>query len=391
MQLDWLNTPGLSAVSAWGGCALLLLSLLLMLREPALARRLGGWETMARAHHRAGVWGYALLLLHTLGWAQRTPSADWVVQSLSHPALFLGWLALLGLMAGLALSFSQTLPPRRWRALHQLLGLCLPLGLLHALLLGPQRPTQFVLQALLALALATLGWRALVINRGLSAQPYRVCALQHPTSQVVTLRLEPLALPLALRPGQFVLARFPVQSAYAGCGEFHPFSVSAVGAQGRLELTIKDLGRCSGRLQQVPVGADVQLQGPFGRALDPSPGKAQLWVAGGIGITPFMAALRQGPPSEPTTLLYLYRQASEATFLDELLDLERELPNLQLLHAQDPQAQCLDGLLARVAALAAREVQVCGPPALLRVALPRLHAAGVTPGAIHVERFELRS
>ncbi len=32
-----------------------------------------------------------------------------------------------------------------------------------------------------------------------------------------------------------------------------------------------------------------------------------LWIAGGIGITPFLARLRAGPPTSPVHLVYLYR------------------------------------------------------------------------------------
>ena len=54
-------------VIGWVGCGLLLVSLLLMLREPRLARWLGGLERMYRWHHRTGVVAYVLLLVHPLG------------------------------------------------------------------------------------------------------------------------------------------------------------------------------------------------------------------------------------------------------------------------------------------------------------------------------------
>jgi len=56
-------------VVGWIGCGLLLVSLLLMLREPRLARWLGGLERMYRWHHVTGILAYVALLLHPLALA----------------------------------------------------------------------------------------------------------------------------------------------------------------------------------------------------------------------------------------------------------------------------------------------------------------------------------
>ncbi len=56
----------LGIVVGWAGCGLLLACLLLMLREPRLARALGGLERMYRWHHWAGMAAYVFLLAHPL-------------------------------------------------------------------------------------------------------------------------------------------------------------------------------------------------------------------------------------------------------------------------------------------------------------------------------------
>ena len=55
----------------------------------------------------------------------------------------------------------------------------------------------------------------------------------------------------------------------------------------------------------------ARVQGPFGVFLAERPSGPELWVAGGIGITPFIALLRVVSPAWPTTLLYLYRRESD--------------------------------------------------------------------------------
>ncbi len=381
-------------VSAWAGSALLVVSLALMVREPVVARQLGGLQAMMSWHHRIGTTAYVLLLLHPLCLAldawQEQPARAWQLLApwqQSWP-VWIGWLGLVLLMLGLAVTFARSVGYRRWRNLHQWLALGVALGLAHVLvLLG----STVLPLALAAVALAALGWRLLVTDRGLSAWPYQVSRVAHPAREVVEVTLQPLAGVLRPAPGQFVLARFVDSQRHAACGEFHPFTVSGVGPGGELQLTIKALGVCSAQIQSIAAGALVRLQGPFGNFLGEAGSSARLWVAGGIGITPFMAALRQQRCARPTALLYLYRTAADAAFLAELQGLQTSDPMFQLLvQATGEQPPDLAPLLSAVERITERQVHVCGPDPLLARLRDSLRGLGVPPSAIHSESFDFR-
>lgn len=392
-----VDLPGWRAaaiVSAWAGTGLLVASLLLMVREPRLARLLGGLETMYRWHHRCGVGGYVLLLLHPLALAQdawlERPALAWQVLAPWEQAwpVGLGWVALLALMLGLGVTFAPRVSYRRWRGVHVLLGPAVLLGLVHVLvLLGHE----WLPWAAIAAAALGLGWRLLVSDLGLQALPYRIAAVGRPANAMVEATLHPLAGAMAVAPGQFVLARFLDSARYHACGEYHPFTVSGIAADGSLRLTIKALGRCSSQIQSIAPDSLVRLQGPFGTFLEGRADRARLWVAGGIGITPFVAALRQGPCAQPTTLVYLFRHPADAAFLDELRAVAAADPALQLLaEATGDRVPDLEALLAQVPGLAGREVHVCGPAALVQALLPMLRHRGVPDGSIHHESFDFR-
>lgn len=381
-------------VSAWAGIGLLVASLLLMLREPRLAAWLGGLEAMYRWHHRSGTLGYALTLLHPLALAadawQEAPSRAHLVVApwaQSWPTL-LGWAALLLLMAGLGATFAHGIGHRRWRMLHIGLGVAVIVAALHVfVLLGDTAATLVVL----GLALAFVVWRLLVVDRGLRAPTYRVEQVDHVAQGVIEARLRPLGAALQPVAGQFVLARFLDGERYRACGEFHPFTASAVGADGTLKVAVKALGACSWRIQEIAPGVLVRLQGPFGDFLADAADAPQLWVAGGIGITPFVAALRERPCAQPTTLLYAYRSEADAAFVDELQAAQDADPNFRLVAvATGSAAPELDALLDRVDDLAHRHVQVCGPAGLARALLPRLLARGVAPDRVRHESFDFR-
>lgn len=387
----WLT---LSALLAWAGTALLVASLLPMVREPRLAAALGGLDRMVRWHHRLGTLGYALVLGHPLALAAAhwpaSPRAAWeAIAPWGQPATVgLGWAALGLLMVGLASTFAMRLPYRRWRSLHRLLAPGVIGGVAHAGLLSGRVVTAAVLGAL---ALAALGWRLLRVDLGMAASPYRVERVAMRAAGVIEATLAPQAAPLPVHPGQFVLAAFGEGPHYHGCDEFHPFTVSGVGAGGALSVAVKALGPCTRRLQALEPGVQLRLQGPFGDFLDDRDAAPQLWVAGGIGVTPFVAALRERPVRRPTTLVYLFRDRRDAAFLEELQALDAADEGFELLAAgADERLAPLEGMLARVPGLADRRVHACGPPAMIDALRGRLARHGVAAGAIRAERFDFR-
>jgi ferredoxin-NADP reductase len=88
-------------------------------------------------------------------------------------------------------------------------------------------------------------------------------------------------------------------------------------------------------LRELPVGAEVDVEPPKGKFVLPDDTSRPLvFVAGGIGITVFRSMLRfirEEGLSYRVTLIYSCRDRESAAFLDELQELERELPNFRLV------------------------------------------------------------
>ena len=399
--LYWAWPDGLSAarsvgiVLGWAACGLLLASLLLMLRETWLAERLGGLERMMRWHHWVGMAAYLLLLAHPLALAADAwlslpaPALAWQLLSpfsQSWP-VWAGWLSLLLLMLGLTITFSQRLPYRAWRWLHMLLGVGVLVGLLHIALLGIE---ESVLPMLLPAA-AFLVWRVLRDDFGLAARPYSVQSVQPVATGMVEIVLQPLATPVAVAPGQFVLVAFFDGPTFRGCGEFHPFTVSAIDAAQRIRVGVKALGDCTRHIQSIEPGVMARVHGAFGEFLAAQTDGPQLWIAGGIGITPFLARLRAGRRSQPTTLLYLYRAEADAAFLPELQAAADADPLFSLQAVATGSAPAdLNALLPSTPEPAQYECYLCGPPGMVAMLRQFLQERGITPRHIHFENFGFR-
>jgi len=380
-------------VLGWAGSGLLLASLLLMLREVRLASWLGGIERMTGWHHWTGLAGYLLLLLHPLALAAaawtESPLLAW--QLLSPVAqnwpVWAGWAALLFLMGGLSTTFASRLRYPLWRWLHGLLGLGVVVGCVHVLLLGIDAGAVLAILA----ALLMLVWRLIRVDAGAAAKPYVVRSVRRVAEAMVEITLAPLVEGMPAEAGQFVLVAFFRGPRYRGCGEYHPFTISAIDKDQQFRIGVKALGDCTRRMQALEPGVEARVQGPFGNFLLERPAKPQLWVAGGIGITPFLACLRDARVEHATRLLYLYRSEADAAFRDELESLATTNASFSLeAHATGDAIPDLAELLPGAEELTGHECYLCGPPGLLDAVGHVLQLRGVPAAHIHFERFDFR-
>jgi ferredoxin-NADP reductase len=155
-------------------------------------------------------------------------------------------------------------------------------------------------------------------------------------------------------------------------------------------------------LLELPAGAGVRLEGPFGTLTLGDATLPAVLLAGGIGITPFMSMLRQAAhDARPQRLLLAYsnRRPEDAAYLDELRALERRNANFRLLatmtdlrgssRAWNGETGYIGaGMLKRFAGdLAAAIYYVVGPPAMVEAMQAMLQKAGVAADRIRTEEF----
>jgi ferredoxin-NADP reductase len=88
-------------------------------------------------------------------------------------------------------------------------------------------------------------------------------------------------------------------------------------------------------LKKVPLGTQVKIDPPVGSfTLHKNSSKAAVFLAGGIGITPFLSIVRQADHDRLPHKLHLFysnQRPEEAAFLDVLQMLEKTNPNLELV------------------------------------------------------------
>jgi ferredoxin-NADP reductase len=139
--------------------------------------------------------------------------------------------------------------------------------------------------------------------------------------------------------------------------------------------------------------AKVQIRGPTGKfVLDDGATRPCAFLAGGIGITPFISMLRQATAEKSKRKFYLFygnRRPEDAAFLEELRELQARNPNYRLIATMaemEKSRQPWTGetgfigkdLLARhLVDFAAPAYYIAGPPAMVETMQEMLARAGV--------------
>jgi predicted ferric reductase len=225
---------------------------------------------------------------------------------------------------------------------------------------------------------------------------FRVTAVRRLTDSVVEiLAARPDGSKFEHRAGQFAFFRLLSPA----CGlEEHPFTISSPPGFETLNITVKALGDYSSVLPSVAVGAKLLCDGPYGRFTPVRDAGPYLFVAGGIGITPFLSILREWDAAgiaEPVTLIWSVRTRDERIdegFFEVTATRHAAFRFVPVL-TREPGAAAprVDRALlsacigpANAARLAA---YVCGPDPFRRAVIGHLRDLGLPRRAIHDETF----
>jgi predicted ferric reductase len=176
--------------------------------------------------------------------------------------------------------------------------------------------------------------------------------------------------------------------------EAHPFTVSSAPKEHDLRLTIKASGDWTTKLaQKLTVGTAAHIEGPFGTfSFGNMPSKKQIWIAGGIGITPFLSMARAlQDPSYEIDLWYSVKQEKEMVSREEFVSLAQRIPSFRFhrLVSDTDGYLTADRILEGHAGIKDLCVMICGPEPMKNALSDQFRKRGVDAKKIFFERFNL--
>lgn len=395
-----LTWHGLAMLAGFAAAGLFALSMLLMLRLTWLDRAFHGLGNVYQAHHALGVAAFLLLLVHPLALAlgallvQPAVALHLLWPNPSSGVVFSGWLALLLFMVFFAVTIMSRMPFDLWRQLHRASGLAYGVMVWHLIAAWSGSVAAGLGLGLIVAGALGYAHRLFAQDPAWRGLRYRVAEVQHRGPNVVDLVLEPLGETLRFDAGQFVYLALRNSPSYRSCGQFHPYTMTGRPDEPRLHLSIKGLGDCTRHIQEVTAGTEARIQGPFG-GLFPARAqhRPQVWLGGGIGVTPFLSRAKTVLPGEPCIdIIYAAPNEGMALYLDDFRALARDHSNIRVhtIFEDSDGRPTVPAIESRVGSLEGKELVLAGPPAMVRALRRELRAAGVPASRIHSEKEVLR-
>jgi predicted ferric reductase len=283
----------------------------------------------------------------------------------------------------------------RWRLLHRTTGLFVAAGFLHGLLDGSPWDGAPVLRwsyvAIGGIGLAFYVYRELLARFFLSLHDYEVDAVHRLDHGLAEIVLRPLGRHVDYVPGQFAMVYLEGKDGW----HRHPFTIASAPHEGVVRVTVKALGDYTSRIHEViEPGMPAVIGGPHGRFDHRRGTPRQVWIAGGVGVAPFLSWLRALDADGLHGRVDFFLSADgEPPFAEEIRAIAARHPTLRA-HIVDTSRE---GRLTaeRVVAEAGGDpgelsAFLCGPTGMLKAFQGGLRAAGVPPRRIHREHFDWR-
>ncbi|MFK7792818.1 MAG: ferric reductase-like transmembrane domain-containing protein [Devosiaceae bacterium] len=363
-------------------------------RLAGLEMLFGGLDRIYVLHKWLGIGGLAAVLIHD------TIDADLPALGretrLHDFAETLGEVSLYGLVVLVLITIVTFIPYNLWRWTHKLMGAFFAASFAHYFLIMKPiaNSDPLGLAITIVCVLGVLAWVYTLLPYGLfqGRNGYTIVDIDKEGSSL-GVTLEPKTRGITHQAGQFAFVRF----GHDGVSETHPFTISsAPDADRRLRFTVKALGddtRHFGR--RLAVGQSASVSGAYGHFRAYKGEKPSVWIAAGVGITPFAAFAGELEKHKgPVHLVYCVRDASDAAHLDELREADERFENftLHLFESAKGERLSTDTLADRVNVdWKETRVAYCGPQALREALRKGLLAKGLKRRFFAFEAFEIRS
>src|SRR6266496_1463752 len=373
-------------------------SLFLSTRPKWLEKYFGGLDKMYMTHRHTGTAAFLLIFVHVL--TVPITTTGWALGN------YLAVIAFAGIVSIALITLSPRIPFLNrltagdyddWKKLKRFIGIFFILAFFHALTIGNP------LHALIAITwvqvffiIGTVSYLYTEIFGSFFKKflPYTVEAIKHPhkLSTEVTMRAkkEPIK---KQRAGQFLFVRFPSDK---DLNESHPFTISSAPTEDVLRLTIKASGNFTRDLfAKLKEGSDATIEGAYGMFDYKTGGQKQIWIAGGIGLTPFLSFMRDmhGNLAHDVDFYYTVRHPEEALFIDEITAAAEKNSCLKVhvrYSAKEGSLTIEDIAKNAGGNVSGYDVYLCGPLPMMQAFEKKFLALGLPKNHIHYEEFNFR-
>lgn len=407
----FIQYSGLIAISAMS------LAMLLAVRPVVMESFFNGLDKMYRLHKWLGISALILAVLHWffatgtkwmvgLGWLARPERrGEGANQTLSTLESFfrsqrglaegLGEWAFYGAVILIALALITRFPYRLFKKTHHWLAVAYLILAYHTIILVKTyywgQAIGWVLAVFLAVGISSA---LLVLFKQIGKKHQATAIIEsleyYPELKVLEINVLASDAWQGHQAGQFVFAMSkPNEGA-------HPYTIASAWnpADKRIKFVIKELGDHTKTLHDnLTVGQTILLEGAYGRFNFKDNKSRQIWIGGGIGITPFIAQMNHlATQSDHKTIDFFHttKEVSELALAKLKADAAEANINLHILIDAKDGYLTAEKIQTLVPDWKNASIWFCGPTGFGAKLKGELTKAGLNSVDFHQEIFNLR-
>ena len=390
-------TTSLGQITGLLGMILFSLNLILSNRSRFFDRMFGGLHHFYNYHKQLGMISFCMILFHPL-----LLMVKYLANSVHSAALFLlpgsnfavtaGIITLLIMIVLLVITIYTKIKYNIWRFSHKFMVVVFVFAIIHTMLISSDISNDVFLRyyififAFVGLALgAYRSFFRILFNKDFEFKVVKVNILNNSVAEI---EIEPVDKKMEFHSGQFIFIRF------VGVGissEPHPFSIASFTGDDNLKIVIKSLGDYTSTINKLTPGMLAKVEGPFGSFYENKNSvRKEIWIAGGVGITPFLSMARSiGNINYNIDLYYCLKNGSEAVLLNELNAISVVNNKFRVLPWYSDSQGFINGDIIEKGSngLGNVDIYMCGPPSFMKIMQSQFISKGVDKNNIHFEEF----
>ncbi|HXF85896.1 MAG TPA: ferric reductase-like transmembrane domain-containing protein [Anaerolineales bacterium] len=373
-------------------------ALFLSARPKWAERYFGGLDRMYITHRRCATAAFLLIFVHVL--TVPITLSGWALGNYLAVIAFVGIVSIVLISLAPRIAFLNQLTGgtyEGWKNLKKYIGIFFIIAYIHALTIKHPLDAFIAInwvQIFFIIGAVSYLYTELFGRFFKKYLPYTVERVRHPNNSTteVTLRPKGEAIPKH-RAGQFLFVRFPGDKTL---NESHPFTISSAPQEDVLRITVKASGDFTRYLfSNLRAGTDAIVEGAYGMFDYKTGGQKQIWIAGGIGLTPFLSFIRDmdGHLDKDVDFYYTVRHKEEALFLDEIEAAAKKNPRLKphIRFSATEGSLSVDEIVKNAdGPLNDHHIYMCGPLPMVQAFEKKFLSLGVPKRNIHFEEFNFR-
>lgn len=282
----------------------------------------------------------------------------------------------------------------RWKVIHKFMIIPYGFGIYHyygsaTYAVFSLQPYSIWLNIINLIGTLSIIYSIFVYEKTSFKYKYKIKSLNIVANETLEITGASVRKDLPFRPGQFAFLKI-----VDGENKFvsHPFTISQAPKNGELQFTIKSLGdHTKTLLNTLKIGAEFLVSGPHGKFDYEEGAKNQIWIAGGIGVTPFRSFAESHVNTKISIdLFYAFNNEEEGAYKEELQSLNSNNLRVHLFNSKEKGFLSVKEIAKYIKIKENIDVYFCGPAPMRETLKKQFKESSLNISNFYYEHFQFK-